>query len=92
MRDVAPIPALAVIECSVAASEARPRRHPSSTGATHAAGWVFVISAALAWYVGTGMMLKGAAGQIVLPLFKTDKESNTPGARPTCTSTLSWRP
>src|SRR4051794_6497493 len=62
----------------------------SSTGTTHAAGWVFVVSAVLAWYVGTGMMLKGAAGQIVLPLFKTDKESNTPGARPTRAVELAW--
>ena len=62
----------------------------SSTGAQHAAGWVFVISAALAWYVGTGMMLKGAAGQIVLPLFKTDKASNTPGAKPTRAIELEW--
>ena len=29
----------------------------------HVAGWVFVIAAILAWYVATGMMLKGAAGQ-----------------------------
>jgi uncharacterized protein len=62
----------------------------SSTGTEHAAGWVFVISAALAWYVGTGMMLKGAAGQIVLPLFKTDKASNTPGAKPTRAIQLEW--
>jgi succinate-acetate transporter protein len=36
----------------------------------HTAGWVFVISAALAWYVATGMMLKAAAGKKILPLFK----------------------
>ena len=44
----------------------------------------------LAWYVATGMMLKGAAGKIVLPLFKTDKESNTPGAKPTRAVELEW--
>ncbi len=36
------------------------------------------------------MMLKGAAGKIVLPLFKTDKASNTPGAKPTRAIELEW--
>jgi uncharacterized protein len=56
----------------------------------HTAGWVFIASAALAWYVGTGMMLKAAAGQIVLPLFKTDRAANTPGAKPTRAIELEW--
>jgi len=61
-----------------------------STGLEHTAGWIFVISAAMAWYVATGMMLKGAAGKIVLPLFKTDKDSNTPGSTPTRAIQLEW--
>ena len=62
----------------------------NSTGGEHAAGWVFVISAVLAWYVATGMMLKGAAGKIVLPLFKTDMEANKPGGKPTRAVELEW--
>ena len=56
----------------------------------HTAGWVFVVSAILAWYVATGMMLKGAAGKIVLPLFKTDMEANRPGGQPTRAIELEW--
>jgi uncharacterized protein len=62
----------------------------ADTPTRHAAGWVFVIAAILAWYVGTGMMLKGAAGKIVLPLFKLDRASNTPGAKPTRAIELDW--
>ena len=36
------------------------------------------------------MMLKAAAGKIVLPLFKTDTEANTPGAKPTRAIQLEW--
>ena len=60
------------------------------TGIEHTAGWIFVISAVLAWYVATGMMLKGAAGKIVLPLFKTDMEANRPGGTPTRAVELEW--
>ena len=56
----------------------------------HTAGWVFVISAILAWYVATAMMLKGAAGKTVLPLFKTDMEANKPGDMPTRAVELEW--
>jgi succinate-acetate transporter protein len=56
----------------------------------HAAGWLFVVAAFLAWYVATGMMLKGAAGKIVLPLFKKDMEANKPGGRPTRAVELEW--
>jgi succinate-acetate transporter protein len=62
----------------------------ASTGTEHAAGWVFVISAVLAWYVATGMMLQGAAKQIVLPLFKRDMEANKPGGTPTRAVELEW--
>ena len=49
-----------------------------STGLEHAAGWVFVVSAALAWYVATAMMLNAAAGRNVLPLFKLHAEQTKP--------------
>jgi succinate-acetate transporter protein len=62
----------------------------SSKGATHLAGWVFVIAAVLAWYVGTAMMLKAAAGRVVLPLFKKDMEANKPGGTPTRSIELEW--
>src|SRR6185437_2771918 len=54
----------------------------SSKSLQHWAGWVFVISAALAWYVATAMMLKAAAGRTILPLFKLQSEANMPGAQP----------
>jgi uncharacterized protein len=60
------------------------------TGIEHTAGWLFIVAAVLAWYVGTGMMLKGAAGKIVLPLFKTDMEANRPGGTPTRAVELEW--
>jgi uncharacterized protein len=61
-----------------------------NTGTEHWAGWVFVISAALAWYVATAMMLKAAAGRVVLPLFKKEMETNKPGAEPTRSIQLEW--
>ena len=59
-------------------------------GVQHAAGWVFVISAGLAWYTATAMMLKAAAGRVILPLFKTEMEANVPGGRPTRAIQLEW--
>jgi len=56
----------------------------------HWAGWVFVISAAFAWYVATAMMLKAAAGKTVLPLFKTERDANVPGHTPTRSIQLEW--
>jgi succinate-acetate transporter protein len=46
----------------------------TSTGIEKLAGWVFIVAAALAWYVGTAMMLKAAAGRVVLPLFTRQSE------------------
>jgi hypothetical protein len=60
------------------------------TGIEHTAGWVFVVSAILAWYTATAMMLKAAAGRVVLPLFKRDMEANKPGATPTRAIQLEW--
>jgi uncharacterized protein len=62
----------------------------SSTTTEHWAGWVFVISAALAWYTATAMMLKAAGGKVMLPLFKTDMEANKPGGTPTRAVELAW--
>ena len=61
-----------------------------STSLQHWAGWVFVISAALAWYTATAMMWKAAAGKTVLPLFKTEMDANKPGAKPTKPIQLEW--
>jgi uncharacterized protein len=61
-----------------------------NTGTEHWAGWIFVISAALAWYTATAMMLKAAAGRVVLPLFKKDMEANKPGGEPTRSIQLEW--
>ncbi len=61
-----------------------------STTTEHAAGWVFVISAALAWYVASGLMINAAAGKTILPLFKANAEANEPGGRPTRAVQLEW--
>jgi succinate-acetate transporter protein len=49
-----------------------------STGVQHVAGWVFVVSAALAWYMATAMMLSAAAGRPVLPLLKKESVPTRP--------------
>lgn len=56
----------------------------------HWAGWVFVISAWLAWYVATAMMVNAAAGKTMLPLFKGNADANIPGHRPTRLVQLAW--
>jgi uncharacterized protein len=61
-----------------------------SHGWATTAGWVFVVSAALAWYTATGMMLLSATGRTILPLFKYSTASNRPGAKPTRTIELDW--
>jgi succinate-acetate transporter protein len=47
------------------------------------AGWVFVFSAGIAWYVATAMLLAGTSGRTILPLGKWSKAANVPGGRPT---------
>ncbi|HZD79352.1 MAG TPA: GPR1/FUN34/YaaH family transporter [Actinomycetota bacterium] len=54
------------------------------------AGWLFVASAVDAWYVATAMMLEGAAGKVILPLFKMRKDTNIPGRKPTRPIQLEW--
>jgi len=56
----------------------------------HAAGWVFIASACLAWYIGTALMLNAAGGRTILPLFKTQRDANVPGAHPTRPIQLKW--
>ena len=60
------------------------------SGWTKLAGYVFVISAILAWYVASAMMLAAATGRIILPLFKTPREANIPGRSPRRAIELEW--
>jgi succinate-acetate transporter protein len=50
-----------------------------SHGWTQVAGWVFVVSAALAWYTATAMMLKAAAGRTMLPAVPDAARCERPG-------------
>jgi len=61
-----------------------------SNGWGKVAGWVFVVSAGLAWYTATAMLLKASYGRVVLPLGKTDREANVPGGQPTRPIQLEW--
>ncbi|HWE80416.1 MAG TPA: GPR1/FUN34/YaaH family transporter [Gaiellaceae bacterium] len=45
---------------------------------TEIAGYVFVVSAALAFYVASAMMLASAAGRVLLPLGKRAPDANVP--------------
>lgn len=62
----------------------------ASKGWQHVAGWLFVISAGLAWYTATAMMLKAASGRVILPLFKLGADKNVPGRQPTRAIELEW--
>jgi uncharacterized protein len=62
----------------------------SSTTTQHWAGWIFVISAASAWYVATAMMWLGSAGRTILPAFKMNKAANKPGGEPVRPIQLDW--
>jgi succinate-acetate transporter protein len=61
-----------------------------SHGWVEVAGWVFVISAGLAWYTATAMMLAAAGGRTMLPLFKWKRAANVPGRRPVRPIELEW--
>jgi len=54
------------------------------------AGWVLVVSAGLAWYTATAMMLAATTGRTILPLGKFRKEANVPGRRPMEQIELEW--
>ena len=49
------------------------------SGIEKAAGWVFVISAILAWYTASAMMLAATAKRVILPLGKYQRDANIPG-------------
>ena len=53
-----------------------------SADALSAAGWLFVISAILAWYTATAMMLKGAMGRDLLPVGKPRNAERTTTVSP----------
>jgi succinate-acetate transporter protein len=61
-----------------------------TVGIQHAAGWVFVVAAVLAWYTATAMMLKAAAGRTVLPLFKIERPASVPAEPSTRPIQLEW--
>jgi succinate-acetate transporter protein len=46
-------------------------------------GWLFVISAMLAWLVATAMMLESAFGRTIIPLGTWSKAGNVPLRKPT---------
>jgi len=50
-----------------------------SVGWVKVAGWVFVASAILAYYVATAIMLLSGAGKVILPLGKPQKDANKIG-------------
>lgn len=55
----------------------------ANLGVTHAGGYLFVASAAAAWYTATAMMLEHAYGRTILPLGLLSKAGNIPGRQPT---------
>lgn len=44
----------------------------------YVAGWIFFVSALIAWYTATAMLLEGATGRAVLPLGKSRHEKEAP--------------
>jgi len=61
-----------------------------SVGWVKVAGWLFVASAILAYYVATAIMLLAGAGKVILPLGKPKKDANKPGAQPVKPIQLEW--
>jgi uncharacterized protein len=61
-----------------------------STGWVKVAGWLFVASAILAYYVATAIMLLSGAGKVILPLGKPKKDANKPGEQPVKPIQLEW--
>jgi succinate-acetate transporter protein len=50
----------------------------NATGWATVAGWLFIISAVIAWYTATALMAEGVFGHEVWPLFKTARASGAP--------------
>jgi len=46
------------------------------------AGWLFIASAALAWYTATALMAEGSFGHPVIPLFKANRQQRAPAFAP----------
>ena len=61
-----------------------------SLGWAHVAGWVFVVSAGLAWYTVLAMVTLSASGRTIFPLGKYKAEANKPGGRPVKPIQLEW--
>jgi hypothetical protein len=61
-----------------------------SHGWTQVAGWVFVVSAGLAWYTVLAMLMAATSGRTILPMFKFKREANVPGRRPMEPIQLDW--
>lgn len=61
-----------------------------SLGWAHVAGWVFVISAGLAWYCVLAMVTLAASGRTIFPLGKYKAEANKPGGQPVKPIQLEW--
>jgi len=61
-----------------------------SHGWAQVAGWVFVVSAGLAWYAVMAMLLAATTGRAVVPLFKYNLAANVPGGRLTHPIQLTW--
>lgn len=47
---------------------------------TKIAGWVFMASAVIAWYLASAMMLEGSYRKVVLPIGAYKRAANTPGS------------
>jgi hypothetical protein len=47
---------------------------------THAAGYLFVASAAAAWVAAGAMVLEHAYGRTIIPMGRWSREGNIPGA------------
>jgi len=50
-----------------------------STAWATLAGWLFIISAAIAWYTATALMAESGFGRAVLPVFKPARATQIPG-------------
>ncbi|HET7568714.1 MAG TPA: GPR1/FUN34/YaaH family transporter [Gaiellaceae bacterium] len=61
-----------------------------TSGWTHAGGWLFVISAGLAWYSLTAMMMAAVTGRTILPMGELKASANVPGRKPIRPIELEW--
>ena len=61
-----------------------------SHGWAQVAGWVFVVSAGLAWYAVMAMVLASTTGRAIVPLFKYKRAANAPGGQLVRPIQLEW--